>query len=115
MCSLKDKYKGCCHNEDCESFDTCGDCWDEWAENHMVMTNADKIRAMSDEELAEFIAVITKYDVCMNPSANGCEECLFCAFCSDCIEGQELEWLQQPAEDEDASDVLMRPNGEEDA
>lgn len=69
------------------------------AEKTRVLSNADKIRSMSDEELAEYIAVITKYDICINPSANGCEECPFCVFCSDCIEGQELEWLQQPVKE----------------
>ena len=62
------------------------------------MTNADRIRAMSDEELAAALAILTKYDVCINPGAMGCDDCPFSVFCSDCKEGQELEWLQQPVE-----------------
>ena len=64
------------------------------------MTNADRIRAMSDEELAEALATLTKVDVCLNPNAVGCENCPFSVFCSDCIEGSELEWLQQPAKED---------------
>jgi hypothetical protein len=51
---------------------------------------------MTDEELATALAVLTKNDVCMNPSATTCESCPFCAFCSDCMEGSELDWLKQP-------------------
>ena len=55
MWALKDKYKECCHNDACESFDTCIECWDEWAERNPPMTNGDRIRSMSDEELANFL------------------------------------------------------------
>ena len=63
-------------------------------------TNADRIRAMSDEELAEFLAV-------------GNTNCLDCEFfvgyrcqpdradysdTEKCIEGKK-RWLQQPAEE----------------
>lgn len=66
-----------------------------------VFTNADRIRAMSDEELAEFLVVA-------NPT-----NCLDCAFScgwrcqpdrqdySDtekCLEGKK-RWLKQPAEE----------------
>ena len=53
---------------------------------NMPQTNADKIRAMSDEELKEFI--------CSN------SQCKFCKF-----EGwgrcELLEWLQQPVKEND--------------
>ena len=58
------------------------------------MTNADRIRAMSDEELAVWMC-----DMCV------CSEC-----CTACIakppacpgesEGAWLEWLQQPAKED---------------
>ena len=48
------------------------------------MTNADRIRAMSDEELAEFLSCCG----CPCP-ARDCH-----ASCKDCI----LDWLKQPAE-----------------
>lgn len=53
------------------------------------MTNADRIRAMSDEELAEFI----RWDICVkirgdNRMCNG--------MCDECV----TEWLKQPAKED---------------
>ena len=54
-------------------------------------TNADKIRAMSDEELAEFIKHIkVRAAFCKAVKDNDAFE----ALCS-------AEWLQQPAEEDD--------------
>lgn len=50
-------------------------------------TNADRIRAMTGEELAKFLESVTIAS-CVEPSRN-CR-----ASCTDCI----LDWLQQPAE-----------------
>ena len=47
-------------------------------------TNADRIRAMSDKELNEFLCSILKCEFCKFEGWGGCEL---------------LEWLQQPAED----------------
>lgn len=73
---------------------------EEYNVQNKPMTNADRIRAMTDEELAEFL-------VGANPT-----NCLDCAFScgwrcqpdrqdySDtekCVEGKK-RWLQQPAE-----------------
>ena len=77
MWMLKDKYDGCCENSGCEGFDNCTECWDEWAERNPPMTNADRIRAMSDEELAEFLE----------------------GDYGNMAVGWALEWLKQPAED----------------
>ena len=59
---------------------------------HPPMTNADRIRAMSDEEMAEFISSIPmcvgKVDEDLNCEIDVCKECF-------------LKWLQQPAEEED--------------
>ena len=55
------------------------------------MTNADRIRAMSDEELAEFIKNIkVRAALCKAVKNNDAFE----AICS-------AEWLQQPAEEDD--------------
>ena len=55
------------------------------------MTNADRIRAMSDEELAEFIKHIkVRAAFCKAVKDNDAFE----ALCS-------AEWLQRPAEDDD--------------
>lgn len=53
------------------------------------MTNADRIRALSDEELAKFLDDCNSQG-CVCPTRN-CKES-----CKLCIE----EWLQQPAEEE---------------
>ena len=65
----------------------------------ITQTNADRIRAMTDEELVKLLAILTKNDICMNPSAVVCDSCPFSAFCGDCIEGNELDWLQQPVKE----------------
>ena len=53
-------------------------------------TNADKIRAMSDEELAKFL----HEPFCDKRTL---EECTisYCGVCDQCV----LDWLQQPAEE----------------
>lgn len=48
-------------------------------------TNADRIRAMSDEELKAFVCSILQCEFCKFEGWGGCEL---------------LEWLQQPAEGE---------------
>ena len=53
------------------------------------MTNAQKIRAMSDEEMAKFI----HKPFCDNRTH---EECTI-SYCGDCYQCG-LDWLQQPAE-----------------
>ena len=61
------------------------------------MTNADRIRAMSDEELAEFISRIEIGD--FGPQVYGktfCDMCKGQYECDDC----RLWWLQQPAEED---------------
>ena len=54
-----------------------------------TMTNADRIRAMSDEELAEFL---DSTEIC---DGHPLENCALANIpCKECI----LKWLQQPAE-----------------
>ena len=54
------------------------------------LTNADRIRAMSDEELEKFI---NHFDIC---DLRTHEECKisYCACCEVCV----MEWLRQPSE-----------------
>lgn len=61
-----------------------------------VETNADRIRSMSDEELAEFLPIVSNFlcrptDECMNTICNRgeCEKTKECA----------LEWLKSPTTD----------------
>ena len=54
------------------------------------MTNADKIRAMSDEELSKFI----REPFCDKRTHDECT-ISYCGVCDQCV----LDWLQQPAEE----------------
>ena len=55
------------------------------------MTNAQKIRAMSDEELAKYLS--NPCDCEVDPERDGFRECG-----NDLCVKYLLEWLQQPAE-----------------
>ena len=69
--------KGCWNDGKCHYSHDC---------ENKVLTNADRIRAMSDEELANMVRcphVKTNWDKCKN-------DCFAC----------RLEWLQQPAKGE---------------
>ena len=62
------------------------------------ITNAQKIRTMSDEELAKILNAFTSYfDEC-NRSVTDieCHDCELFELCS-LWEGKAIEWLQQPA------------------
>lgn len=51
-------------------------------------TNADRIRAMSDKELAEFI---NHFNICDLRTNDECKMS-YCACCEVCV----MDWLQQP-------------------
>ena len=57
------------------------------------LSNADRIRAMSDEELAKFIATPCQCEV--RPKRDGFRECG-----KDLCLQYLLKWLQQPAEED---------------
>ena len=60
------------------------------------MTNADRIRTMSDEELAEqFVFMSTICEFCVK--RENCEEVPGYKYCMEGI----LDWLQQPVEEDD--------------
>ena len=50
-----------------------------------VLTNADRIRAMTDEELADILKCVPDYTDCP-PGADDCRKCI-------------LDWLRQEAEE----------------
>ena len=65
------------------------------------MTNADRIRSMSDEELAEFIDDIAAYVATGKYCTGFLHVSGFPYTCFDtkkCCEKHVVEWLQQPAE-----------------
>ena len=65
--------------------------------HEIQMTNADRIRAMSNEELATFISEIA--DECeRNTECN--QHCYGCDI-EYCVRESCLKWLQQPAEEDD--------------
>lgn len=87
MCKNCNNYR----NDWCEMVldspdpDIVRDCRHFW-----LKTNADRIRAMTDEELEKFINHFNICDMRTN------DECKFsyCACCEVCV----MDWLQQPAE-----------------
>lgn len=83
-------------NEDCPlcvfeiTKANCRGCFEGSHYKPKQITNADRIRAMSDEELAEFM--------CHNVS-NGTVNCAFCAVAEFCRMGHNgwLDWLKEEA------------------
>ena len=70
---------------------------DRECKDYKQATNADRIRAMSNEKLAEFISRIEIGD--FGPQVYGktfCDMCKGQYECDDC----RLWWLQQPAEED---------------
>lgn len=57
-------------------------------ENYAPMTNADRIRSMTDEELAFAVMCPAEIDF-------GYEKCIYAGNCERCT----LEWLQKESED----------------
>lgn len=62
-------------------------------EHNMPKTNADRIRAMTDEELAAFL---NSTEVCEKQPLAKCAMATTNEFCEACT----LEWLRQPAKGE---------------
>lgn len=92
ICYLRDT-KPCYECSACMA----GDCHFRPAPKAKKQSNADRIRAMSDEELAEFISRIEIGD--FGPQVYGKTFCDLCSGqyeCDDC----RLWWLQQPAEED---------------
>ena len=83
-------------------FNTCGTCFNCYSkhfnkdcfpcEDADPMTNADRIRSMSDEELAEFIDRCEMNDI--DYAKTFCDLCNGQHECDQC----RLDWLKQPAE-----------------
>ena len=61
--------------------------------NRPTQTNADRIRAMSDEELVKLFGYNSICDYVQDHSSEHCEKYYSCGKCL-------VEWLKQPAEEE---------------
>ena len=90
-----DKHCRICHNISCSNHGkNVSFLGDGWKCNYIpVPTNADRIRAMSDEELAEFLCDFRGCDT----DENTCIGCKGEQYCRAGHEGT-IDWLQQPAE-----------------
>lgn len=90
------RFCSLCHNTDCinhgKPITLSGD---NWSCNYIpTATNADRIRAMSDEELAKFLC-----DIREKGSCDSCEACVAPRYCHSGHNGF-ADWLQQPAQEE---------------
>lgn len=89
-CAHKDKHP---HEQPCSLCTAKGDLpptrWEPDGTDISVLTNADRIRAMSDEELAKFL----RWDIC--PRVRG-EKRMCSGWCDECV----LEWLKQPVKED---------------
>lgn len=69
-----------------------------FAEENKILTNADRIRAMSDEELIQALLTLFYCD-----DIYLCDNCIWDAspFCTACIasENEKYDWLKQPAKE----------------
>ena len=92
------KYCRICRNTTCSNHGKdiilYGDTWE--CDYISVPTNADRIRAMSDEELAKFLCEFRSCDSDGHP-CSGCKAERYCYTGHTRMK----DWLQQPAEEED--------------
>lgn len=79
-CGLKGSYA---YRHKCFTEDLC--------KCHEPMTNADRIRAMTDEELVDFLGHNSLCDRIQDDGGDWCKKHPVCKGCM-------VEWLQQPAE-----------------
>ena len=79
-------------NDICECDILCADCqhYDNTG-GKKWKTNADRIRAMSDEELAVFLGEYRFRDIC----EEGCADCTYHGDCDKRL----LDWLKHPVEE----------------
>ena len=86
--------------ENCTKYDDCrtgsGLTWPCGAYVPKSVTNADRIRSMSNEELSKFLCEFRSCDSDGYP----CSGCKAESYCRAGHNGME-DWLQQPAEEED--------------
>jgi hypothetical protein len=57
------------------------------------MTNFERIKAMSIEEMAELFDVLNENDICLKPKCKDCHECIYDEWCSN-RHRKSIEWLE---------------------
>lgn len=72
----------------------CCDCANMHMDKYEPITNADRIRNMSDEELAEFLDIVGEDGISSQYTDVPCDCCCEKTECSKCWK----EWLQSEAE-----------------
>ena len=92
-----------CHNCACDP--VCNHTWNGWEtcgnwiqKPEKPLTNADRLRAMSDEELAAFLERVH-----VDPCSACCDNLYWCRRNNapePVCKNHFLEWLQQPAEED---------------
>lgn len=95
-------YCECCGKTVCIHCDPDWELMDDCpGDTRKPKTNADRIRAMTDEELAKMLDAFTEYFTeCNRSTADvNCEDCELFEVCS-LGEGKALNWLQQPAKED---------------
>jgi len=86
----------CKYNEKSETEYPCNQCVHNATDKFKPMTRADKIRSMSDEELAEFLE---KFEVCSHCDYMDKERCTLDNPCVHSLAvAMALKWLQSEAE-----------------
>lgn len=94
---MDEHCKNCKHEIESAYEFPCADCvfngGDEDMSEQKIITNADRIRSMTDEELAEFLSKNTNCDCCniQCPNKFGCSAGGSCS-------GRWEEWLQKDSE-----------------
>lgn len=63
------------------------------------MTNFERIKSMSVEKMARYLAIIARSDNCINSRAMDCEDCLFNEICELRSKKDCVEWLESEVQD----------------
>ena len=85
----------CKYNEKSETEYPCNQCVHNATDKFKPMTHADKIRSMSDEELAYYIFGVS---VGSAPCVKCSDDCDLCELSDEDCKKKTLEWLQSEAE-----------------
>ena len=90
-----DGCKGCKYEQMSESDEHCRGCKQNAVDKYIRITNADRIRSMSDEELADYIFGVSVHE---KPCVLCSDDCDFCELTDEECKNRTLEWLQSEVE-----------------